>query len=294
MDLKLRDSKALVTGASKGIGFAAARMLALEGCDVVVNARDETRLEQAVASLRAETGRTIVAAPGDMSLDADAKRTVEAIVSAFGRIDILVTAAGSSPGGLLADLTEEDWLSSLRLKFLGYVRSIRYVLPHMQAAGSGSIVLVVGNDGLKPSYWELTAGAANAADINVASAIAEQYGPFGIRVNTVNPGPVATDRWDGLEKAFARDMNVSQERAHALALRSLPLGRICEADEVAALVTFLASPLASYVNGANIPVDGAQRKALMDVAAIMRERALASPETGDGLARDEQLLESDV
>ena len=169
-----------------------------------------------------------------MSLDADAKRTVEATVSAFGRIDILVTAAGSSPGGLLADLTEEDWLSSLRLKFLGYVRSIRYVLPHMQAAGSGSIVLVVGNDGLKPSYWELTAGAANAADINVASAIAEQYGPFGIRVNTVNPGPVATDRWDGLEKAFARDMNVSQERAHALALRSLPLGRICEADEVAA------------------------------------------------------------
>jgi NAD(P)-dependent dehydrogenase (short-subunit alcohol dehydrogenase family) len=123
----------------------------------------------------------------------------------------------------------------------------------------------VGNDGLKPSYWELTAGAANAADINFCSSVAEQYGPFGVRVNTVNPGPVRTDRWDGLEKAFARDKHVSQERAHELAIGSLPLGRICEADEVAALVTFLASPRASYINGAHIPIDGGQRKALMDI-----------------------------
>ena len=148
---------------------------------------------------------------------------------------------------------------------MGYVRSCRAILPHMVERGSGAIVLVVGNDGLKPSYWEMTAGAANAADLNFASSLAEQYGPQGIRVNTVNPGPVDTDRWDGLEKAFARDKGVDQQTAHELALSSIPLGRICTPQEVANLVTFLASPRASFLNGAHIPIDGGQRKALMDI-----------------------------
>lgn len=134
----------------------------------------------------------------------------------------------------------------------------------MVERGSGSIVLVVGNDGLKPSYWEMTAGAANAADLNFASSIAEQYGPHGIRVNTVNPGPVNTERWDGLEKAFARDMGVDQAAAHDRATGSIPMGRITEPEEVAALVAFVASDLAYTLHGAHIPIDGAQRKALMD------------------------------
>jgi 3-oxoacyl-[acyl-carrier protein] reductase len=95
--------------------------------------------------------------------------------------------------------------------------------------------------------------------------VAEQYGRHGVRVNTVNPGPVNTDRWEGLEQAFARDKGVEQARAHELAVSSIPLGRICEPEEVANLVVFLASPRASFINGAHIPIDGAQRKALMDV-----------------------------
>jgi 3-oxoacyl-[acyl-carrier protein] reductase len=177
----------------------------------------------------------------------------------------LVTCAGSSPGGLLEDLTEDQWMSSLNLKFMGYVRSVRAVIPHMRERGEGAIVLVVGNDGLKPSYWEMTAGVANAADINFASSVAEQYGRHGVRINTVNPGPVNTDRWDTLEKAFARDKGVDQARAHELALGSIPFGRICEPEEVANVVAFVASPRASFVNGAHIPIDGAQRKALMDL-----------------------------
>ena len=265
MDLQLSGKVALVTGASKGIGRAVAEELAREGADVVITARTEQPLQDTAREISAMTNREVVAMAGDMSKSDDVERCVKATLNKFGRIDILVTCAGSSPGGLLEELTEEQWMSSLNLKFMGYVRSVRAVIPHMRERGEGAIVLVVGNDGLKPSYWEMTAGVANAADINFASSVAEQYGRYGVRINTVNPGPVNTDRWDGLEKAFARDKKVDQARAHELAISSIPFQRIAEPQEVAALVAFLASPRAAFINGAHIPIDGAQRKALMDV-----------------------------
>jgi NAD(P)-dependent dehydrogenase (short-subunit alcohol dehydrogenase family) len=265
MDLQLTDKVAFVTGASKGIGRAVAEQLAAEGVDVVITARTAEPLQKAAREISTRTGRTVLPLDGDMSKPEDVERCVSETLRRFGRIDILVTCAGSSPGGLLENLTEETWFSSLNLKFMGYVRTVRAVIPHMRERGEGAIILVVGNDGLKPSYWEMTAGVANAADINFASSVAEQYGRHGVRINTVNPGPVNTDRWDGLEKAFARDKKVDQDRAHELAVSSIPLHRICEPQEVASLVTFLASPRAAFINGAHIPIDGAQRKALMDV-----------------------------
>jgi 3-oxoacyl-[acyl-carrier protein] reductase len=263
MDLGLKDQVVFITGASRGIGRATAELLVQEGCSVAITGRDEDTLRRAVEALGGE--QRVLGVQGDMTKNEDIDRAVNATLERFGRIDVLITCAGSSPGGLLENLTEEEWLSSLNLKFMGYVRTCRAVLPHMRERGSGSIVLVVGNDGLKPSYWEMTAGAANAADINFASSLAEQYAPHGIRVNTVNPGPVDTDRWDGLEKAFARDKGVDQQTAHELAVSSIPLGRICTPQEVANLVAFVASPRASFLNGAHIPIDGGQRKGLMDV-----------------------------
>ena len=265
MDLGLEGSVAFITGASKGIGKECARVLAEEGCSVVVTARGQELLEKTAQELADATGQKIVPLVGDMSKTEDVERAVDETINSLGRIDILVTCAGSSPGGLLEELTEDDWFSSLNLKFMGYVRACRAVLPRMQEQGSGTVVLVVGNDGLKPTYWETAAGVANAADINFASAMAEQYGKFGVRINTVNPGPVNTDRWEGLEEAFARDKGVSRERAHELAVGSIPFGRICEPEEVADVVAFLASSRASFIHSAHVPIDGGQRKALMDI-----------------------------
>lgn len=264
MDLELAGKKAIVTGGSKGIGRETTRILAEEGCDVAITARDQGRLEEVAKEIASATGRTITPLAGDMSVQQDVERCMNAAIEELGGIDILVTCAGSSPGGLLEELTEEQWMSSLGLKFMGYVRTCSVLLPHMRERGTGSVVLVVGNDGLKSSYWELTAGVANAADVNFASAMAEQYGRHGVRVNTVNPGPVNTDRWDGLEKRFALDRDIEQSEARKIVLGTLPLGRICEPEEVASVVVFLASPQASYVNGAHLLIDGAQVKGLLD------------------------------
>jgi NAD(P)-dependent dehydrogenase (short-subunit alcohol dehydrogenase family) len=264
MDLKLAGKKAIVTGGSKGIGRETTRILAEEGCDVAITARDQGRLEDVAKEIASATGRTITPLAGDMSVQEDVERSMNAAIEELGGVDILVTCAGSSPGGLLEELTEDQWMSSLGLKFMGYVRTCSVLLPHMRERGAGSVVLVVGNDGLKSSYWELTAGVANAADVNFASAMAEQYGRHGVRVNTVNPGPVNTDRWDGLEKRFALDRDIEQAEARKIVLGTLPLGRICEPEEVASVVVFLASPQASYVNGTHVLIDGAQVKGLLD------------------------------
>ena len=149
-------------------------------------------------------------------------------------------------------------------EFMGYVRCLRYTLPIMVTQGGGRVVNLIGNDGVKPSYWEIAPGAANAAGQNLTRALAGQYGKHAISFAAVNPGPVRTERWSGLVKAMSRDMGLSYEQADKLAPSSIPLGRIAEVEEVANIVTYLASPLAQFVNGTMIEIDGGQEKALMD------------------------------
>lgn len=268
MHLGLEGSVALVTGASKGIGKAVALELSKEGCRVAVVARGKDKLEDAAMDIRDQTGNEVISIPGDMGVTEDTERVVKEAIDHFGRLDIAVPNAGSAPGGLVEDLTDDDWFGALNLKFMGYVRTARAVLPHMVQQGGGSIVMVVGNDGLKPPFYEIAPGACNAADHNFASSLAEQYGSRGIRVNTVNPGPVDTDRWDWIEQSFAKAKGIPQEKARKLVLGTLPPGRIATPEEIAGVVVFLASSRASFVNGAHVPVDGAQRKALMDADLV--------------------------
>src|SRR6201994_3053388 len=264
MDLQLKNKTALVTGGSVGIGKGIARLLAREGVDVAICSRRKDALDAAAAEIAKETGRKIVAIPADLSKDADAKNFVVQGHKALGRLDILVNNAGSSPGGVLEHLSEADWEQSLQLKFMGYVRCLRYVLPIMVKQGGGRVVNLIGNDGVKPSYWEIAPGAANAAGQNLTVSLAGQYGRHNISFVAVNPGPVRTERWSGLVNAMSRDMKISYAEADKLAPASIPLGRIAEVDEVANLVAMLASPLVQMANGTMIEIDGGQDKALMD------------------------------
>ena len=244
MDLKLNGKTALVTGGSAGIGKGIARVLAGEGVDVAICARRKEPLEAAAAEIARETNRKVVPIPADLTEPVDAENFVKQAHEALGRIDILVNNAGSAPGGVIEFLSEEHWAQSLQLKFMGYVRCLKHVLPIMQNQGQGRIVNLIGNDGVKPSYWEIAPGAANAAGQNLTLALAAQYGKDNISFVAVNPGPVRTERWAGLVDAMSRDMKIPRDEADTLAPRSIPLGRIAEVEEVANLVVYLASDLA--------------------------------------------------
>jgi NAD(P)-dependent dehydrogenase (short-subunit alcohol dehydrogenase family) len=264
MDLGLQGKVAFITGGSKGIGLAVATGLAREGARVAICARRQDLLDRAAKEIADGTGAEVLPIPGDMSKPGDAERVVAAVIARFSRIDILVNNAGAAPGGVLLNLTEEDWTVAMQLKFLGYIRCCKAVVPHMLRQGGGRIVNIVGNDGVKPAYWELTASAANAAGLAAIQALAEQYGRHNIRINAINPGPVSTERWDGLVRAYARDMNLPLDEAARRGVGSIPLGRICTPEEVADVAVFVASDRASFMNGASITLDGGQRKALMD------------------------------
>ncbi len=264
MDLGLKGKVALVTGGSKGIGKAVARELIQEGAKVAICARSKAELDAAATELGKKGGGEVFAVAGDLTKEADVKKIVDATVGHFGRIDILVNNAGAAPGGLLLDLTEEDWEKALQLKFMGYVRCMKAVIPHMLKQGKGRIVNIVGNDGVKPIGVEVAPSAANAADLAVTVALAEQYGRNNICINAINPGPVATERWDGLIAGIAKVRKITVDEAQKRAERSIPLGRICTPEEVASVAVFVASDRASFMNGALITLDGGQRKALLD------------------------------
>jgi NAD(P)-dependent dehydrogenase (short-subunit alcohol dehydrogenase family) len=270
MDLGLEGKVALVTGGSAGIGKAIARVLAEEGCRLAICARRKAALDEAAREIREATNREVVAIQADLTKPQEAKAFVDGAAGHFGRIDILVNNAGSAPGGVIETLTEEDWAVALQLKFMGYVRCIKHTLPYMMQQGGGRVVNLIGNDGIKHSYWEIAPGAANAAGQNLTMSLAGQYGKHNITFVAVNPGPVRTERWDGLVKAMARDMKLSYDEANQLAPRSIPVGRIAETREVANLVAMLASPLMQFVNGTQIEVDGGQQKPLMDMARDRR------------------------
>ena len=210
MDLGMQGKKAMVTGASAGIGKAVTRTLAREGVDVAICARRKEPLEAAAAEIAKETGRKIVPIAADLTKAGGRGKVRQAgACRARPHRHPRQQCRARRPGGVIEHLSEEEWASALQLKFMGYVRCMKHVLPIMQKQRKGRVVNVIGNDGVKVSYWEIAPGAANAAGQNLTVSLASQYGKDNISFVAVNPGPVRTERWTGLVHAMARDMNLS-------------------------------------------------------------------------------------
>lgn len=266
MDLNLQGKVAVITGGSKGIGRQTALTFAREGAKVTLVARSEEDLKKAKSDIQSEVaGAEVLTVSADLQKQEGADAAISKAIDRFGNIDILVNCAGAAPGGLLLELTEEDWDFALGLKFRGYIRMLKATIPQFLKQEHGVVVNVVGNDGIKPSWWELTGTAVNAADLAVMDAISNQYGNDNIRINSVNPGPVDTGRWAKLTGEFARDMNISVEEANEAASKSMPFGRIAKPEEIADVVVFLASDCASFVHNTSVAIDGGQMKNILDI-----------------------------
>ena len=281
MELGLRDKVVLITGGTRGIGADIARGFAEEGARVAICARTQADLEARSAEIARATGATVIGVPVDLSRRGEPERLVEQVVSRFGRLDVLVNSAGVAPGGNIEELTDDDWERGIQLKLLGLVRCTRAAIPVMRRQGGGRIVNVVGNDGVKCAYWEIVPAICCAAELIFTATLAEEYGPEGIYVNAVNPGPVETGLMRGLFEQVARRRGLSVEEVVDAHVESIPLklGRIAEPREVTDVVLFLASDRASFVNGVSVNVDGGQMKPVLARLVYGRGRVKASART---------------
>jgi len=259
MDLELRGKTAIVTGGSKGIGRATALRLVEEGASVLICARGREALDETASIARRQTeGSRVATAEADLTRPDDIHRVVDEAVRAFGRIDILVNNAGSARPGDFLKLSDEDWRTDFDLKFFGYVRMAREVLPHMGREHRGVIVNVIGTGGLRPSAGYMVGGAANAALNHFTKALADEGAKHGVRVVGVNPGPILTERLQLFTERGARGRNLDEVYA-----RMTPLGRPGKPEEVADLVAFLASERAAFIHSANITIDGGANPGLI-------------------------------
>lgn len=256
MDLELSGKSVIVTGASRGIGLAITRALAEEGASVTAVSRSGSAELKELES----TGRVHAIALDLVDPQAPAA-AVDAALSAFGRLDVLVNNVGGvrpRVGGF-PSVTDDDWETTFQINFFSAVRMTRAALPHLLEAGAGSIVTVGSVNAVLPDPLVIDYSAAKAALANFGKALSKEVGPRGVRVNTVSPGPVATDLWLGEGGVAATVAGATGGDPAAIAEQvagGSVTGRFTRPEEVADLVTFLAGPRAANITGADFTVDG--------------------------------------
>ena len=262
MELGIKGKMCIVTGGSRGIGLEVAQVLASEGADVALLARDGARLEAAASEIR-KGGTRAFPVVADLSTEAGVTRGIEDAIKQLGRIDILINNAGSSPLGSFDKVTDQQWMDSFALKPMGYVRAIRAVLPHMRAQHSGRIVNVVGAGG-RWAVSEYVMGCMNAAVLHLTKTVAELVAPDGISVTAVNPGPTGpTDRMEQVFTAWAAHLGMEVDAFRKQYINGLPLRRMASTTEIARLIVLMASDLTEYATGSALQADGASARGVI-------------------------------
>src|SRR5687768_16090850 len=254
MDLSLTGKVAIVTGSSRGLGLASARALVAEGCRVCICARGSERLAEAAVEVEAVARRPnmIIAVQADVSTRDGVALVVERTVDAFGGLDILVNNVGRAAGSDLLDTSDAEWQAAIDETLFPAIRASRLAVPHMKQRGGGSIIMIASIWG-RESGGRMTYNAVKAAEISFAKALAQQLAPANIRVNSVAPGSIMFPGGSWHKRQQTDPEGIAEMIKH-----DLPFGRFGRADEVGAVVAFLASGRASWVSGAAIVVDGCQ------------------------------------
>jgi 3-oxoacyl-[acyl-carrier protein] reductase len=263
MDLGLSGRVAIVAAASSGLGFAVAQELAREGADVAICARHAANLQSAAAAIQRAGGREVFFKSVDVT---DAKAVAEfvaAVETRFGRVDICVTNSGGPPSKLFAETVNEDWRAAIDLLLMSAVFFARETLPRMKKNKWGRLITITSYAVKQPVDGLLLSNSIRSAVTGLARTLANEYGAHGITVNNVCPGYTKTDRLSELAEVISARTGAKSEEVFAGWERQIPAGRIGKPEEFAAVVAFLASERASYVNGTSIAIDGGIVRSLL-------------------------------
>lgn len=263
MDLGIDGRTALVAASSRGLGRATAEALAAEGVDLVLCARGEADLDEAVEAIRREHGTRAIGVPADLAEREQAEAVVAAALESFGGVDILVTNSGGPPPGPFVEHGPEEWRDAYRGLLESAVVLIRGVLPGMRDRGWGRIVLVTSIAVKQPVDGLVLSNSLRAAVTGMAKSLSNEVAADGITVNTALPGYTATERLEALAARIARDEGIDPAEAADRWRREIPAGRLAEPAEFADAVAFLCSERAAYVTGTALPVDGGWIRSLL-------------------------------
>lgn len=258
LDTDLTGRRALVTGASIGIGAAVVEMLADQGASVGFCARTPEAVERQAAYRPPEGSGSVRGYVADMGDPASIDAFLAAAEADGGPADILINNVGASPSRNFLYMTDEDWLGLFQLNLLSAVRCTRHCLPHMRSQRWGRVVMVASGAAFYPGAALIDYGASKAAMVATGKALAGKYGADGVLVNSVLPGLIHTAMWDRAAGEVAQATGTTADEVLARNSQSVPVGRYGTAQEVAAVIAFLCTPAASYINGTTITVDGGQ------------------------------------